>query len=157
MLSFTPEEFENLLVLAAEWAAGQEAYILKEGTPLSAAELELARKVGVGQPERIRLLAVKEIPLPSQPALAAAAEATGLISAYTIGMSFRYGIFVRDDMGPNQRLLAHELVHTLQYERLGSIQAFLRKYLLECLIVGYPEAAMEQEAVQKAEEIVPVP
>lgn len=155
MITFTPEEFEGLLVMACRWATQQEAHILKAGIPLTRAELELARKVGIQHPERIRLLRVKDIPMPSEPALAAAAEATGLLSAYTIGLTFRYGIFIRDDMWANQRLIAHELVHALQYEQLGSIQAFLRKYLLECAIAGYPEAPMEREAIRTADMLVP--
>ena len=47
--------------------------------------------------------------------------------------------------------MAHELVHTTQYERLGGIEAFLRPYLLECLSApGYPHGPMEQEAITTA-------
>ena len=36
-----------------------------------------------------------------------------------------------------------QLVHTAQYERFGSVAAFLRQYLHECLSIGYPDAPME--------------
>jgi hypothetical protein len=41
-------------------------------------------------------------------------------------------------------------VHTAQYERLGGIVPFLRKYLFECVTIGYPQAPMEQEAIRVA-------
>jgi len=66
-------------------------------------------------------------------------------------LTFRTGspaaIFVRSDCWCERRLIAHELVHTVQYERLGGIRPFLRQYLTECLTVGYPAAPMEQEAI----------
>ena len=51
------------------------------------------------------------------------------------------------------RLIVHELVHTSQYEKLGGFLPFLRKYLMECINIGYPEAPMEQEAIRMAEKI----
>jgi hypothetical protein len=79
--------------------------------------------------------------------LRAAAQATQLISPGTGGLTLRYGIFIRDDCWGDRRLVFHELVHTLQYERLGGFEPFLRQYLHECLTIGYPAAPMEQEAV----------
>jgi hypothetical protein len=43
-------------------------------------------------------------------------------------------------------LIVHELAHVAQYERLGGILPFLRKYLFECLTVGYAAAPLELEA-----------
>ncbi len=81
--------------------------------------------------------------------LRAAAEATQLISPSTAGLTVRYGIFIRADCWGDRGLVFHELVHTLQYERLGGFEPFLRQYLHECLTIGYPAAPMEQEAVTK--------
>jgi len=60
-------------------------------------------------PERVRLLKVPEVPLPSDPLLRAAAETTGLISPLTCGLAVRYGIFVRSDYWGERRLVVHEL------------------------------------------------
>ena len=68
----------------------------------------------------------------------------------TVGLSARYGIFLRTPYHRDRRLLAHELVHTLQYERLGGIRPFLRRYLHECLTAGYAAADMEGEAIEAA-------
>ena len=44
-------------------------------------------------------------------------------------------------------LIVHELAHSAQYERLGGILPFLRRYLFECLTVGYAAAPLEVEAI----------
>ena len=142
-----------LLPLACAWVEEQERAILRAGVALTEAQTADARRIGVAQPERVRLLQVPEIPIPSHPALAMAAEATGLISPFTIGLTLRHGIFIRADSWGQRRLIAHELAHTMQYERLGSIEAFLRQYLHECITIGYPAAPMEQEARRIEHEI----
>jgi hypothetical protein len=153
MSFLTPQQFENLLPLAAAWAAEQERIILQTGIPLTEAEIADARRIGVAQAVRVRLLQVPEISTPSHPVLAQAAEATGLISPMTIGLTLRYGIFIHEDHWGQRRLIVHELAHTMQYERLGGLEAFLRQYLHECLTIGYPEAPMEQEARRIEREI----
>jgi hypothetical protein len=36
----------------------------------------------------------------------------------------------------------------MQCEKIGGFSPFLRKYLWECIEIGYPEAPLEQEAVR---------
>ena len=62
--------------------------------------------------------------------------------------------FIHSDCWDQRRLVVHELAHTMPYERLGSIEAFLRQYLHECLTIGYPEAPMEQEAKRIEHQIL---
>jgi hypothetical protein len=62
----------------------------------------------------------------------------------------RYGIYLRADESSDRELVAHELVHTGQYERMGGFLPFLRQYIYECLTVGYCASKLEQEAVQRA-------
>lgn len=145
--------FETLLPLACAWAKEQEASILRQGMPLAATQLEDASRVGVIHPERVRLLKVAEIPMPSDPMLRAAAEMTGLLSPLTSGLTLQYGIFIRTEHWAERRLLVHELVHTGQYERLGGVRPFLDRYLRECLTVGYPSGGLEQEAIRVAKAI----
>jgi hypothetical protein len=149
----SPEQFEYLLPLASAWAEEQEKHILAAGVPLDSVSLEDAARLGISQPEKVRLLAVNTIPAPDDPVLRAAGEMTGLISPFTAGLTLRYGIFVRRDFIDDRRLIAHELVHTGQYERFGSIAAFLRQYLSECLTIGYPGAPLEQEAIIRSERL----
>jgi len=143
----TQEEFKILLPVACAWAEAQEGLILRIGVPLTPSQTADAVKIGVAHPERVRLLSVSGVPIPDHAILRAAAEATQLISPLTGGLTLRYGIFIRADCWGNRQLVFHELVHTLQYERLGGIRQFLQQYLYECITIGYPAAPMEQEAV----------
>jgi hypothetical protein len=136
----------QLLPLAADWAAEQEKRILREGVPLSEKEVADARAAGVQEPERVRLLPVESIPSPQHPLLKAAYAATNLVPKAPRGLTVRYGIFIRSDCRQDRHVIAHELAHTAQYEKLGGILPFLNKYLLECATAGYAAAPMEREA-----------
>jgi hypothetical protein len=151
---FSSEQFEVLLELATAWAERQESRILTSGVELTLAQQSDARQVGVIHPDRVRLLPVIKMPIPDEPLLRAAAQATGLISPITVGLTLRYGIYVRSDFANDRLLIAHELVHTAQYERCGSIASFLRAYLHESFNVGYPEGPMEQEAILTSERLL---
>ncbi len=140
-------QFERLLPLASKWAEALEMRILREGVALSEEELADARALGVRQPERVRLLCLASVPRPDALILRTAAEAVQFLTPATRGLALRYGIFVRADCWRERKLIAHELAHTEQYERLGGIESFLRQYLSECLTVGYPTAPMEREAI----------
>jgi len=140
-------QFDKLLPLATNWAAAVERRILREGVPLSEQGLADARSLGVRESERVRLLALDSVPTPTDLTLKTAVAAIQFLTPATRGLALRYGIFVRSDCWGERRLIAHELVHTAQYERLGGIRPFLRQYLTECLTVGYPVGPMEQEAI----------
>jgi hypothetical protein len=148
------QQLEILLPLACTWAEEQERLILQFGVALTGTQLAVARRIGVIYPEKVRLLRVRAIPPPKDPpVLASTAKDMGLITSNTGGLTLRYGIFVRVDCWEDCNLIAHELVHTRQYEHLGSIEGFLKKYLMECATVGYPNAPMELEAIRIADEI----
>jgi len=153
MTEVTPELLDELLPLATAWAEAEEARILAEGEPLTKAQRADASWLGVARPDRVRLLAVENIPAPEHPVLRAAGQAMRLISPHTAGLTLRHGIYLRQDFAHDRYLIAHELVHTAQYERLGGIAPFLRRYLHECLSVGYPESPLEQEAELKADAL----
>jgi hypothetical protein len=141
---------EVLLPLAASWVEQEEDRILREGIVLTDTQLADARAVGVRFPERVRVLAVPRIPMPEHPALVLAGTQAGLLGGDTLGLSLRYGIYLKAGHEKGRGLLVHELVHTAQYERLGSPLDFLRQYLGECLSVGYPDAPLEQEAIHRS-------
>jgi len=150
---FTPEEFRKELPRASRWVLEQERFILENGVSLSAAQRADAKLAGVGYPERVRLLRVREIPLPAQSFLRAGLEAMKLNTPLTPGLALRYGIFIRSEYWGQRWFLVHELAHTAQYERLGSIRAFIECFLFQCLAIGYPSAPMEQEAILMAQRI----
>jgi hypothetical protein len=147
------EQLEELLPLAAQWAAEQERRVLCEGVCLSKIELADAKAIGVRNPERVRLLRVDAIPVPVHPMLRAAAASINFLTAAPRGLALDYGIFIRTDHWRDRALIAHELVHTAQFQRLGGILPFLQTYIFQCATVGYPNAPLELEAVATAERV----
>ena len=108
----TPEQFKLLLPLACAWAEAQEGHVLGNGEELSASQIADARLIPVAQPEKVRLLRVRAIPIPDHPLLEAAAQATNLLSSDTTGLTLRHGIFIRADCWGDRHLVVHELAHT---------------------------------------------
>jgi hypothetical protein len=153
MIKISPDQFEVLLPLAVQWAEAKEKVILEHGTSLSPQYMKDAESVGIRNPERVRVCQVPQIPIPKHPVLKAAAEATQLISPETIGLSLGYSIFIHNNFSDDRYTIVHELVHTMQCEKLGGLNPFLSKYLMECIAVGYPQAPMEQEAIRLADNI----
>ncbi|HEX7003371.1 MAG TPA: hypothetical protein VF168_04210 [Trueperaceae bacterium] len=60
-------------------------------------------------------------------------------------------VFVRRDAAVTQRLLAHELVHVDQLERLGPLR-YWWTYLVLLLRCGYREHPMELDAIVRSAE-----
>ena len=137
----------------AWWVWRQERRILAEGVALTSAQLADARALGVRAPERVRLLCLPRIPLPGQWLVRCFGGWTGALLQDPDGMSMRHGIYLREPHGGDRRLLLHELAHTRQYERLGGLRSFLRRYLRECLTDGYHAAAMEAEAIAESDRL----
>jgi len=136
--------------LVAVWSAGQERRALREGIELDASASRVAREVGVVRPEAVRVLRVEMIPFPCTTLLSRIWRLTGISPANTVGLCLRHGIFLRSDVWLDRSILAHECVHTAQYERLGGHGAFLRQYLRECLTLGYHHSPLEREAIEKS-------
>jgi len=147
------QQLEEILPLAAQWVAEQQQRALCEGVPLSKTELADAKAIGVRNPERVRLLRVDTIPVPAHPLLRAAAASLNFLTAAPRGLTLDNGIFVRADHWRNRELIAHELAHTAQYQRLGGIMPFLQTYIYQCATVGYPNAPLELEAAATAERV----
>ena len=135
-----------LLPEAVAWVEGQERQASRLGRPLDPDEQSLARSVSVAAPERIRLVEVSAFPLPADPALRAAANATGLLGPGTRGLTLGHAVFLAPGGQADARLLRHEFRHVHQYEAAGSIKAFLTEYLTQIVNLGYRNAPLEIDA-----------
>ena len=114
--------------------------------PLNAPELEIARAVGVAEPERVRVEMVGDsLPMPDDPALRQAAMQAGLLAPGMVGLTLGYSIFICAGH-KTRRLLSHELRHVHQYEQHGLIAGFLPLYLKQVIEAGYREAPFERDA-----------
>lgn len=136
-----------LWLCAVPWVRWRERVILRGGVALTPPQRLLARHLGVASPQRVRVMAADRIPMPLPPLMRSLAERVGWLSPHIAGMTLGHGIAIRADCCGDQRLLAHELTHVVQYERLGGIPRFLRQYLRECVWPGYPRGALEIEAI----------
>lgn len=138
-----------LIPLAVRWAEQCSRRGARKGRALNREEMRLARKMGVREAQKIRLVEVDEIPIPSKGILGLAARYNGFFASEAAGMSLGYTIFIQNGwVGCPRTLLAHECVHTAQFERLGGMSPYLRQYLEECFDVGYSASPLEQEAVR---------
>ena len=143
-----------MLPFGVKWAQAQETRIFAEGIPLTESLLADARTLGVAHSERIRLLKVDVVPMPLNSLLLAVAKISGLHSPTTAGMALRYGIYIQQDYWGSCHIIAHECVHTTQYERLGGFRPFLKLYIQECIEQGYPQSPLEREAILRSAELV---
>jgi hypothetical protein len=135
----------DLLPLAIAWAETRAREIDACGGPLDVDGIAIARAVGVAHPERVRVASLRELPLPEQPDLRAAAQQVGLLGPNIAAMTLGHGIMIVSGL-ESRRLLAHELRHVRQYEDAGSIAAYLPLYLGQIVEFGYADAPFERDA-----------
>ena len=136
----------RLLPAAIAWAEARAKRASEVGAPLTAEEQEIARSVGVTNPDLVRIEIVGDrLPMPDDPELQAAATQAGLLGPGMVGLTLGHAIFICRGH-ETRRLLSHELRHVCQYERYGSIAAFLPVYLSQVLEVGYEDAPLERDA-----------
>ena len=149
-----------------------ELTTLARGRVLTTDEKQIARRLGVMHPERVRVLVT--LALPSW--MAPDAMANGTIAPqvadhamrpdadqappehhYGIaGLTAGHGILIGIRHANNPRVLVHELAHVAQYERLG-MRAFALRYLSELLSVGYFRAPLELEADAAMRRVLGLP
>lgn len=147
MEPLTPEDrqmLEEKVQVARPWVGDQEQFIHQSSSSLHLTDAQQAdaRRIGLRHPDRVRLLYVETIPVLDG------------FPPPKRGLAARYGIFVGAAFREERRLVVHELVHTMQYERYGGIEEFLRPYLYECLFPPYyPHGPLEQEARRIEHEI----
>jgi hypothetical protein len=134
-----------ILPKAIAWAEGVSGQVLVHGQALVPRDIQLAQRIGVAQPERVRIAVVPNMPWPQDEELRAAGEETGLFSPAITGLTLGHGILLIEGRF-DRRMIAHELRHVYQYERAGSIAAFLPLYLYEVATLTYTNAPFEIDA-----------
>lgn len=140
--------------VAAIWVLQSERRAILSGRPLTCDEKIDAFLLGVAHPERVRVLDQCTIGEPGGQLLMPLARKAGFPKAAAI--TVRYGILIEDFPNPpaqRRGLIAHELAHVAQFERMGLI-GMLTAYIRQVCEVGYFEAPLEIEACALAERIV---
>ncbi len=146
--------FEEFAPLALRWAKELEETILTRGFPLSANGAQDAVRVGVQDPERVRVMVMDRIPLPEDPRLAEASRRAQIITEATRAAAIGYGVIIRADSWGDRELLLHQLVHVAQCERGGGLEAFVTQYLTDRQTSPeFTLGALEHEARSLAREL----
>jgi len=148
------ETFQHLLPLAYQWAKAQEEFILARGASLGPQHTADARRVGVQDCSRVKVLVVDRIPLPDNKELAEAARRTHIITDASRGVTIGHGIIIRADCWGDRELILHQLVHVAQCERSGGLEPFVPQYLCERRTCPkFTIGSLEEEARRIAREI----
>jgi hypothetical protein len=152
MAVITPDELKRNFPKLVEWVTHRERVCMEIGEQLSSKSALDALAIGVGQIDIVRILVQGEISLPDESELHQLFLRSGL-GAIT-GLTCGHGIFIKaGDCG--RRLIAHELVHVLQYERFGGIEPFLAAYVPEIVFPPYyPYGPLELEAKRIADNVL---
>ena len=146
-----------------------ELSTIARGRALTPDEIQIARRLGVTQPERVRVAVSPILPSWMAPDVMAPVVVANGMQARDLrpgraihsgadadralperrfgvaGITAGHGILLGVRHAYDPRVLAHELAHVAQYERLG-MRAFALRYLTELLSVGYFRAPLELEA-----------
>lgn len=148
------ETFDRLLPLACAWARAQEEFVLSRGVPLDARYLAEARRLGVKDCARIKVLIVEKIPLPDDADLADAARRGQIITDTSRAVAIGYAIIIRADCWGDRELILHQLVHVAQSERCGGLDRYLEQYLSDRhTCARFTIGSFEEEARRVAHEI----
>ena len=131
---------------AIAWAEQQSARVALSGHALSPSQVALARRVGVREPERIRILVVENFPLPQDAEVKAAAMRIGLDRPSIVGLTLGHSVMVRRGFENDAGLLSHEFRHVWQYEEQGGIAPFLARHLQDLARFGYEDSPFEVDA-----------
>lgn len=145
------QEWLDLVVpRAIAWYTAQESALLPVGRPLTEDEVAMAARMGVRHPEKVRIIVRDEFPVPDDLVLAQELSQLGFGARRPDGFTMGYAVLVTPRSEGKRWLLAHELAHVGQCERLGT-QALVRRYLLELRVLGYARAPLELEADRLAQ------
>jgi hypothetical protein len=130
------------------WYQQSEQKLLTQGRLLSKDEQAIALHLGVKHPERVRVLVLKQFPLPEDAQLQQEAKRYGLGTDWEGGRTMGYAILLKPQVAEDQNILAHELIHVRQIERMGTA-GFIKRYLLELEVLGYARSPLELEAYRE--------
>ncbi|MFM7079754.1 MAG: hypothetical protein ACKOYC_08170 [Bacteroidota bacterium] len=137
---------ELLLKPMISWFSYHQSVALNNGVKLKQPEKDLALSIGCDRPDKIRIVHCNDMPTVKSQALLAAFTQYEFNLGDATGLCLGYGIFIHRSQKGDGRILAHELTHTLQYERFGGTSGFLNEYISQFLKFGYHQMPLEKEA-----------
>jgi hypothetical protein len=143
----------TIVPLVLEWVMSVERDLKAGSRTLTADEKSDAIALGITHPDAVRVAIVDHLPEPS-PELKHLAQQLRILTPGTLSLSFGRLIVIKKDAPDIHQLVLHGLVHALQTERCGGVQAFLTEYFKQCLNDGHENCAMEVEARDLADALI---
>lgn len=136
---------EAFLPLVEQYVHDNQKIALELGEPLSDKQLQMASRIGITYPDKVRIHYVEHLPRPENESLLFQFQRLGMDSPHFAGITYGHGIWIKNQYRGDKLLLAHELIHVRQVEEQGLTEQ-TRSYLLQLMIFGYKEAPDEVEA-----------
>ena len=150
--------YRLLAVLAAcfatPWATWHQRRIRASGRRLNNQEMVVAEALSLSHPDTVFIHVIERVPNPLHLLLCLARSCGASFITEAEGITLGSGIYVDTESAESLELIAHELVHVRQYQRVGSIWSFMVEYLYQCLMVGYFDAEWEMEARRESAKII---
>lgn len=131
--------------LIESWVVRHQKRISETGYPLNEKWKGYASELGVLEVEKVRVKVVKKIPIPFYRLISWLGGTVNIQLIDIGGMTLGHSIYVVREVALNPRIMAHELVHVAQYEKIG-LSKFLETYVVDCITEGYQNCNMEIEA-----------
>jgi len=145
------QKLEVLTPLTLEWFNDIEKQYLAKGRTLTTEEIQMARAIGVSRPEKIRVIILKDFPYPANETLMLHTKNYGMGSSAEGGRTMGNIIMLKAQRKDERWLLAYELAHIAQQEKLGR-NAYVRQFITELEMLGRKRAPLELNAQQIALE-----
>lgn len=126
-----------------KWVMNLQSKAQTEGKPLSEKATAVAKKAGVEDIDKVRVLYVDNIDLSEIRRLRTAGDLdlmVGEIAGITLGH-----IIVMDKRA-SEKVLFHELRHVAQFELFENMDQFVMVYLNEIFKFGYGNGPLEKDA-----------
>ena len=136
---------DQLAPLALDWFKEVESKFLKKGRLLTDKEIAMAKSIGVKHPEHVRVIILTDFPSPGNKKLLTETKNYGFGNSAESGRTMGYVVMLKARFKNERRVLAHELAHVAQQERMG-VKNFFRRFIAEHEIVGRRRAPLEVDA-----------
>lgn len=152
LLSNPPRELidkvDLLLPEAEAYSNKIRKLALSKGRQLKEQEVAYAKELGIKRTGDIRILVLSEFPSPDTGLLLRLFKKERINSIYVGGYTVDHVIMIKEAYSQNENIIKHEMVHVLQFERLGFSKMF-KQYYLESQLLPYLTRPLEKEAFDK--------
>lgn len=129
-MQMSENERRQIIGMVGRWAEETEMVGLRAGIRLKGEGKLIATRAGVKSLGLVRVVYCDALPVPSNNALYQLGRQLGVFADTHIGLTIGHAVFLK--RGPELRdngILAHELMHVAQVERLGGLWG-VRHHLL---------------------------